>query len=660
MSQTNFFPSVLSNDGGSDTTQNEKKGMIQIFKQCLDIMRRDGIIGFKALHNFCYCVVLKSIESHFGKEIDIDNFNYNNINGISEFDFEERKRGLLHLARFSNLVKVPNENLIGVTGALWDEVLSQHPTLSKFFQKGKWFDIQKPHANHKGNFLKCAKLLKLLFDKINEIKPAKADILGDAYEKIMSDQINGHTLGQFFTPPDFKEYVIEKINPQIFPNGSFESCCDPAMGTAGFLTTFINHIIKQSSERKIPIDWAKSKKLIYGKEIESDTYQLAFANLMLGTGHIFDHLDYGDSIHESILQQFDIVTANPPFGIKGLKYDLIDCAQKERYIPIRTNNIVWLFIQAVICMLKIGGRAGVIVPCGQELFGRAFTDVRKYLLKTCDLTQITILPSGFAYTAAKTYVLFFTKKKNGADIMQRRECTKLRNPKLFYDYNFNNDDHETKSIKFYEFDKKEKSGDRFIAEIPIDQIINKEFKLDFSSYNQQEKKTYGSGVVIKRLGDISTILPKSKRRTSEGNEIGLYPFFTSSFTVKYADFYDYNQEAIIIGLGGRANINYATQFSCSDHNLVIAINKPIEAGYVYLYLLNNMQTLQNAFKGVGLQHISISDIKDIEIPIPTLKIQREFVVCHNKQTRKTEELKKQVIQNKEKMKKNLAALLETH
>jgi type I restriction-modification system DNA methylase subunit len=146
------------------------------------------------------------------------------------------------------------------------------------------------------------------------------------------------------------------------------------------------------------------------------------------------------------------------------------------------------------------------VPCGQELFNDAFTIVRKYLMKTCELTQITLLPSdSFTYTTVKTCVFFFTKKKNDDDIMQRREYTKLRNPKLFYDYKFNNDDHETKSIKFYEFDKKEKNCERFIAEIPIEQIIKKNYCLDFSSYIKQDKKTYGSGVIFKKLGDICTI-----------------------------------------------------------------------------------------------------------------------------------------------------------
>lgn len=657
---TNGHPIIITK---SDAVQNEKKAVIQIFEQCLDIMRKDGIVGFKALHNFCYFIVLKYIESQFGKEIDIDNFNYSNINELSEEDFAVRKNRLLYLARFSNLVKEPIENLIGITEALWDEVLSQHPTLSKFFQKGKWFDIQKPDANHRGNPLKCVKLLKQLFDKINEIASAKSDILGDAYEKVASNQVKGQALGQFFTPPDFKDYIIEKINPQLFPNGTFESCCDPAMGTAGFLTTFTNCIIKQSLEKKIPIDWGKSKKLIYGKEIEGDTFHLAFANLMLGTGHIFDHLDYGDSIHESILQQFDIIITNPPFGIKGLKYDSINCEQKEKYIPIQTDNAVWLFIQAVIYMLKIGGRAGVIVPCGQELFNDAFTIVRKYLMKTCELTQITLLPSdSFTYTTVKTCVFFFTKKKNDDDIMQRREYTKLRNPKLFYDYKFNNDDHETKSIKFYEFDKKEKNCERFIAEIPIEQIIKKNYCLDFSSYIKQDKKTYGSGVIFKKLGDICTIDYGTRILKKDNVDKNQFPVYGGGDIVFYTDKFNRNGFNILIsrfGMSRNCLRLIDEKIFLNDSGLTVKpVNSTILHKFLGYYLHINQIEIYQCGRGAAQKNIDINKFKEIKIEIPSLEIQNEIVIYCDDQNRKIEELKKEIEQNKEMIKKHLTMVLE--
>jgi hypothetical protein len=43
--------------------------------------------------------------------------------------------------------------------------------------------------------------------------------------------------------------------------------------------------------------------------------------MLISSGHMFDCLDRGDSIREPILTKFDNILANPPFGIKGLKYN---------------------------------------------------------------------------------------------------------------------------------------------------------------------------------------------------------------------------------------------------------------------------------------------------------------------------------------------------
>ena len=59
---------------------------------------------------------------------------------------------------------------------------------------------------------------------------------------------------------------------------------------------------------------------------------------------MFDKLDKGDSIRQPILRKFDNIIANPPFGIKGLKYDGFNYHEKNEYIPIKSDNAVSLFL----------------------------------------------------------------------------------------------------------------------------------------------------------------------------------------------------------------------------------------------------------------------------------------------------------------------------
>ena len=63
-----------------------------------------------------------------------------------------------------------------------------------------------------------------------------------------------------------------------------------------------------------------------------------------------------------------------------------------------------------------------------------------------------------------------------------------------------------------------------------------------------------------KLGDICEFLPKSKRNASFGQEIGQYNFYTSSNKIQKCDIADYNEECLIIGDGGIANIKFSYQF----------------------------------------------------------------------------------------------------
>jgi len=197
------------------------------------------------------------------------------------------------------------------------------------------------------------------------------------------------------------------------------------MGTGGFLITYLQYILQQATAKNIKPDWdfIKTERL-YGKELEPDTYQLAVSNMLISSGHMFEGLDRGDSIRVPITRKFDNILANPPFGIKRLKYDDFQSPLKSEYVPIKTGNAVSLFIQAIIYMSKINGKCAVVLPDGRDLFSKTNTTyvaIRKYLMKTCDLKEIIYLPSGiFTYTSIKTCVFYFVKKREGIDVLETK------------------------------------------------------------------------------------------------------------------------------------------------------------------------------------------------------------------------------------------------
>lgn len=118
-----------------------------------------------------------------------------------------------------------------------------------------------------------------------------------------------------------------------------------------------------------------------------------------------------------------------------------------------------------------------------------------------------------------------------------------------------------------------------------------------------------------KLGEIFEYLPKSKFKAGDGKEKGKYKFFTSSNVQnKFMDEFVYDGEYLIFGTGGKASINYCKgKFSTSTDNLVVKVNKEFSAKLVFLYFKNDMQKLENGFKGASIKHISKEYINQLSI-----------------------------------------------
>jgi len=607
-----------------EVKMDNKTTLIGVFKNCLNILRdNEGLTGEKALRTLSYLLILKLLEPHFGGEINIYDYEYD-FSHIEDEMIEKHKNKLLEIVRFSNLSNEKEDNIPVNMKYLWDDILSNHPTTKNIFLKDKGFDIQ-----HKSTY-------KKLIDKLNslDLSQTEYDVLGNAYEEVIQDIMTGKVLGQFFTQPLVKKMMVKLINPQIYPDGKIDTCGDPTMGTGGFLITYLQYILQQATAKNIKPDWDFIKtEGLYGKELEPDTYQLAVSNMLISSGHMFEGLDRGDSIRVPITRKFDNILANPPFGIKGLKYDDFQSPLKTEYVPIKTDNAVSLFIQAIIYMLKINGKCAVVLPDGQDLFSKTNTTlvaIREYLMKTCDLKEIIYLPSGiFTYTSIKTCVFYFVKKREGTDVLETMiTYSKTTQKETKRNYKFSKT-HQTTKVKFYDYNPYE-DVKNLLVEVPIEKIVSNSYSLNYAEYmkDETEEEQYEEGVVVKTLGEVCKFLPKSKRSAKYGNKEGLYPFFKSSTKIdSYIDEPDYTEESLIIGDGGEANINYGIKFSTSDHCYILQNKNKLllNLKYAYYYLYHNLDMMKQLYTGVAIKNISKTNIEGIKILIPSLERQQEIV-----------------------------------
>jgi len=113
------------------------------------------------------------------------------------------------------------------------------------------------------------------------------------------------------------------------------------------------------------------------------------------------------------------VLTNPPFGKKSSVTITNGEGKADREAMIYEREDFWAttsnkqlnFLQHVKTLLKINGRAGIVVPDNVLFEGGAGETVRKKLLAECDVHTLLRLPTGIFYAqGVKANVLFFDKK----------------------------------------------------------------------------------------------------------------------------------------------------------------------------------------------------------------------------------------------------------
>jgi len=657
-----------------DEKSNLKNELTKSFNSCLDILRdNEGLTGEKALRNLSYLLILKLLESHFDGIIDIDNYPYD-YSCFQEDMIEYNRERLLTCVRFSKLSKEKEDDIPNMMRYLWEIILSVHPSTKNIFLQEKRFDIQRQST------------YKKLIDKLNDIDltHVENDVLGDSYEDVIKDIMVGKVFGQFFTPLHAKKLMVKLINPQIYPDGTIESCCDPTMGTGGFLIEYIRVIQEKAKLKNISLDWDFIKtEGLYGKELEPDTYQLAVSNMLISTGHMFEQLDRGDSIREPITRKFDNILANPPFGIKGLKYDDFQSSLKLEYVPIKSDNAVSLFIQAIIYMLNIGGKCAVVLPDGQDLFSKTnktLVAVREYLMKTCDLKEIIYLPSGiFTYTSIKTCVFYFVKKREGTDVIEVKINVSKTQKETGRDYKFSKT-HQTTKVAFYDYNPYEGEGVKnLFVEVPIEKIASNSYSLNYAEYmkDDAEEERYEDDIVVRTLGELFKLNGNGKTNSKDITNTGEYPFYKASCnnpsgTHNTFDF-DGKEYLLIIKSGGSSSKPISENYGigkvfvvngkCAANIAVFQLLPKTNNNFKYLYYY--LKSIQNKIQGLAKYctnngNIDMKELMEIKIPIPSsIERQQEIVAYFEANDALIQKLEIEIENNKSQAKKFIDGIVKS-
>jgi len=242
------------------------------------------------------------------------------------------------------------------------------------------------------------------------------DVKGEIYEGLLernAEDVKGGA-GQYFTPRSLCKAMVEAVRPK--PG---ETIYDPACGTGGFLLAAHDYIEKNYSLDKDQKRFLKFKTF-WGEDIVDGVVRICAMNLYLhGIGGEETPIKSGDSLISDPGDRYDLVITNPPFGKKSsiTIFNGSETGGRETISYTRqdfwatTSNKQLNFLQHVKTLVKINGRAAIVVPDNVLFEGGAGETVRRRLLQECDVHTLLRLPTGVFYAqGVKANVLFFDRK----------------------------------------------------------------------------------------------------------------------------------------------------------------------------------------------------------------------------------------------------------
>ena len=263
--------------------------------------------------------------------------------------------------------------------------------------------------------------------------------MGTVFEELVRrfNEENNEEAGEHWTPRDavtlMAKLVLLPVAEQI-DSGTY-LVYDGACGTGGMLTVAEEVLTQIAGQRGKQV-----ATHLYGQEINSETYAIAKADLLLkGEGEAADNI-VGGPEHSTLSndafpgREFDFMLSNPPYG-KSWKSDLermggkkemrdsrflIEHADDPEYLlATRSSDGQMLFLANMLSKMKQGTKLGsriAEVHNGSSLFtgdaGQGESNIRRWIIENDWLEAIVALPLNMFYnTGIATYIWVLSNRK---------------------------------------------------------------------------------------------------------------------------------------------------------------------------------------------------------------------------------------------------------
>jgi type I restriction enzyme M protein len=263
--------------------------------------------------------------------------------------------------------------------------------------------------------------------------------MGTIFEELVRrfNEENNEEAGEHWTPRDAVKLMAKLIFLPIADNiksGTY-LLYDGACGTGGMLT------VAEETLQQLAKDHHKQVAThLYGQEINSETYAIAKADLLIkGEGEAADNI-IGGPEHSTLANdafpahEFDFMLSNPPYGkswksdlermggkggIKDPRFIIEHAGDPEYSLITRSSDGQMLFLANMLSKMKhktkLGSRIAE-VHNGSSLFtgdaGQGESNIRRWIIENDWLEGIVALPLNMFYnTGIATYIWILTNRK---------------------------------------------------------------------------------------------------------------------------------------------------------------------------------------------------------------------------------------------------------
>ncbi|WP_281546860.1 N-6 DNA methylase [Pseudoalteromonas sp. PAR1] len=420
------------------------------YHQFATILRQHNVSGrenaFDKLVNLFLCKIVD--ETNNPEELK---FYWKGVAYDSYFELQDRLQKLYQegMKRFlgEDVTYIDNSAIDDAFRFFKQDPDATRDTIKKYFRELKFFtnnDFAFIDVHNEKLFYQNSQVLLKIVQMLQDIL-LKSDednqFLGDMFEGFL-DQGVKQSEGQFFTPMPIVKFILKSLPLEqiIEESEQLPKAIDYACGAGHFLNQYAQEIQNYVNEKKdIPIE--KYYENIVGIEKE---YRLSKVAKVSAFMYGQDDIDivYSDALSKSPTIKdgdYSILTANPPYSVKGFLETLSD-SDRNDYQLLSTideksfsnnNAIETFFIERAKQLLKPGGVAGIIVPSSILTKGKAkstskatnlYVATRELLIKYFDIVAIAEFGSGtFGKTGTNTVTLFIRRKEENPSLAEHYE-----------------------------------------------------------------------------------------------------------------------------------------------------------------------------------------------------------------------------------------------